>query len=693
MFPFIVTLLFLQDVPETPEKEVVVTATREEADTFDLPFSVDSINRNDLLHRSLFRSLPEALRETAGIMVQKTGQGQGSPFLRGFTGFRTLMLIDGIRLNNSVFRDGPNQYWNTVDPFSIDRLEVVRGPSSVLYSSDAIGGTVNAITIRPDVYQEEGVGYGGRWYNRYGSADNSYTGRGEWQITSGKRFGLIMGETGRIYHDLRAGDPVGEQPNTGYEDYDFDLKSEYWISENVRLVGALQSVTIEDAWRTHKTTSGFSWEGTTVGNERERSFDQARQLAYLQLHAEELDGFVDTIRASLSWHGQEEERFRLKAPTKGGDRQGFDVGTLGLWAQFETELSFGRLTYGIEWYHDEVDSFKDKLDDSGAFVSSSIQGPVSDDASYDLAGVYLQATIPAGEKWEFIAGSRFTYAQAEADKFEDPVTSLESSLKEDWTNLSGSLRVLYSMSEEIHLFGGVSQGFRAPNLSDLTRLDTARSNEIETPSPGLEPEDFVAFELGAKTLFESWEMELSLYYTLINDMIIRRPTGTVIDGDFEVTKENAGDGTLWGGELALRLFFSEEISAFATLGFVRGEVDQYPTSSPDKEREPLSRMMPLTVQLGLRWEPSEAGYWVESLATFADEQDELSSRDESDTQRIPPGGTPSYAVFTLRGGYRFNDHINGSATLENIFDEDYRIHGSGVNEAGVNFVAALDLTF
>ena len=104
-------------------------------------------------------------------------------------------------------------------------------------------------------------------------------------------------------------------------------------------------------------------------------------------------------------------------------------------------------------------------------------------------------------------------------------------------------------------------------------------------------------------------------------------------------------------------------------------------------------MMPLTVQLGLRWEPSEAGYWVESLATFADEQDELSSRDESDTQRIPPGGTPSYAVFTLRGGYRFNDHINGSATLENIFDEDYRIHGSGVNEAGVNFVAALDLTF
>jgi len=84
-----------------------------------------------------------------GVMVQKTGHGQGSPYIRGFTGFRTLLMIDGIRLNNAVFRDGPNQYWNTVDPFSIERLEVVKGPSSVLYGSDAIGGTVNVITRGP----------------------------------------------------------------------------------------------------------------------------------------------------------------------------------------------------------------------------------------------------------------------------------------------------------------------------------------------------------------------------------------------------------------------------------------------------------------------------------------------------------------------------------------------------------------
>ncbi len=88
----------------------------------------------------------ELNREVPGVIVQKTGHGQGSPFLRGFTGFRTLLLIDGIRLNNSVFRDGPNQYWNTVDPFTIGQLEIIKGPSSVLFGSDAIGGTVNVVT-------------------------------------------------------------------------------------------------------------------------------------------------------------------------------------------------------------------------------------------------------------------------------------------------------------------------------------------------------------------------------------------------------------------------------------------------------------------------------------------------------------------------------------------------------------------
>jgi hemoglobin/transferrin/lactoferrin receptor protein len=96
------------------------------------------------------RTLPEALEGVTGVAVQKTAHGQGSPFIRGFTGFRTVLLIDGIRLNNGVFRDGPNQYSATVDPFALGRLEVVRGPGAVLYGSDAVGGTVAWRCTRPE---------------------------------------------------------------------------------------------------------------------------------------------------------------------------------------------------------------------------------------------------------------------------------------------------------------------------------------------------------------------------------------------------------------------------------------------------------------------------------------------------------------------------------------------------------------
>jgi hemoglobin/transferrin/lactoferrin receptor protein len=130
--------------------EIIVTASRRSEKVFAVPYTANVQDARELIENRQVRTLVDAMRELPGVMVQKTGHGQGSPYIRGFTGLRTLFLIDGIRLNNSTFREGPNQYWNTVDPFSVQRLEVVKGPSSVLHGSDAIGGTVNAITRELD---------------------------------------------------------------------------------------------------------------------------------------------------------------------------------------------------------------------------------------------------------------------------------------------------------------------------------------------------------------------------------------------------------------------------------------------------------------------------------------------------------------------------------------------------------------
>jgi hemoglobin/transferrin/lactoferrin receptor protein len=167
----------------------------------------------------------------------------------------------------------------------------------------------------------------------------------------------------------------------------------------------------------------------------------------------------------------------------------------------------------------------------------------------------------------------------------------------------------------------------------------------------------------------------------------------VIGGDDEVTKTNAGDGYVQGIELGTSYRFLPEWTVFATLAWLDGEVDTYPTSVPDKETEPISRLMPTTGLGGVRWDHPGRRYWAEAVMIAAGKAVELNTRDERDTDRFPPGGTPAYAVLTLRGGWKLSDTLTLSAAVENLTNEDYRIHGSGQNEPGTNVVLGADWRF
>ncbi|MBM4062552.1 MAG: hypothetical protein FJ265_15860, partial [Planctomycetes bacterium] len=196
-----------QDPPGRPAEParsalVVVTATRTAQDPFDAPRSVDVVSAEQL-QRGNYRTLPQALRELPGVLVQETAPGQGSPYLRGFTGYQNVMLIDGIRLNNSTFRSGPNQYWSTIDPLSLDRIEVLKGPASALHGSDAVGGVVQVFTVSPDRYSAAGIAHGGSLFGRYASAEDSVAGRAELQAgqtwADGQRTGFLIGAGARSF--------------------------------------------------------------------------------------------------------------------------------------------------------------------------------------------------------------------------------------------------------------------------------------------------------------------------------------------------------------------------------------------------------------------------------------------------------------------------------------------------------------
>lgn len=677
--------------PALPGSPVVVTASRIGIPLASTPGSIAVVDASTALSERSVRTFTDTLREEPSVMVQRTSNAQGSPYLRGFTGFRTLLLVDGIRLNHSVFRDGPNQYWGTVDPFAIGRTELALGPGSVLHGPDSIGGTVQAIT--PSRGAAAGDGADGRVVYRFASAEASHVGRVEGGLDAGDLSASLGGSVKR-FGDVRGGSQVGVQPRTGYEEEAIDGKLQWRARPGVELTLAHQTVDQDDAWRTHNTVHGLRWMGTRPGSNLVRILDQDRSLTYAQLKAADPTPWLGSLHASVSHQRQAEAEDRVRS-NRMRERQGFDVHTLGTFLTLESPSPIGRWVYGGDFYHDWVDTRLRRFNPDGSPASVEIQGPVADNASYDLAGVFAEDRIPVGGRTELSVGGRYAYAAAASDDVRNPLDGRRMSVDRSWHAAVGHLRGVGSLDDAgaWQWTGGLAQSFRAPNLSDLTRFDIAEAGQIETPAPGLSPEHYLTAEGGLRWGRGETGVGATYYRTLLSDHIVRTPTGNLVNGLAEVTKRNAGSGWIHGVEATGRVGLGHGFSARAAFTWQEGELEAYPTSAPVRVTEPVSRLMPTTGLVALRWDEARRRAWVEVVGTLAARQDRLSTSDRMDVERIPPGGTPGYDVYTVRAGWRAGARLTLSAAVENVADRDYRVHGSGINEPGRNLWVMADLRF
>lgn len=673
---------------------VVVTATRTEQDPFLVPRAIDVITF-DAMQRGNFRTTPQALQNLPSVLIQETAPGQGSPFLRGFTGYQNLLLIDGVRLNNSTFRSGPNQYWSTIDPWSIGRIEVLRGPAATQYGSDAIGGTVQVFTKSPDRYAADGVAHGGSLFGRYASAEDSIGARAEFQVgvtrSGGLRTGFLLGGDARSFGDVEGGRATGLQPETAHDETAFDLKVEHWLEPHTKLVFLHQEMAQNNVPRTHATIFGESFAGSAVGTDLRRDLDQNRRLTYLQYHRTHMEGPVQGMKASVSWQTQRELEDRILA--NASERwQAFEVGTLGAFLQFDSDLGdLGRLSYGVDWYHDNVNSWFRRSGTPAA--SDPIQGQVANDASYDLYGAFVQDVIALGRSAELQLGVRYTGAEVDADSVRDP-SGNKIALSDDWDDVSSNAHLRIGILDEWQVYGGVSQGFRTPSLSDLTSFDTARSGEQEIPAPGLDPEHYLGYEVGTKVRTGTVSGQLAWYYTAIDDQILRFPTGAVNGtGQPIVTKANVGDGYVEGIELQYAWAFLPRTTLFGMNSWQYGRVSNFNNNGLTRGEEFVSRLMPLTNMVGLRWEDAEGRFHAETTVLRAEDAEKTSAGDNRDTQRIPPGGTPGYTIWNVRCGWQVDDRTTFELACENVTDVDYRVHGSGSNAPGRSFVVGVRTTF
>ena len=667
-------------------EETIVTASRYEEKLTDAPHITELITQEEIIQQG-FRTVPEAFTLTPGVSVQKTANAQGSPFIRGFTGRQNLFLIDGIRLNNSTFRSGPIQYLATVDGFGLNQIELVKSQGSVLFGSDALGGTVNVRTADSDFLEKEEDRFfqHGSLFYRYNTNSNSNLGRLQQSIGVGKKWGLTLGATVKDFGDVRS-DFFGRQEGTGYQEQALDGKFEIALQPNLKITLAGQTLNQDNISRNHSTLSnpgGFA--GLAPGEFDARDLDQERSLLYARIEHEPEAAWINRYQITASFQTTQDSQFQDR--TTRGDtnpirNQNIDTDIYGLSIEAQSTLPFGTtLIYGADYFEDRIDATGSRIDPLLNTFESDL--PLADDSTYRSLGIFLQARHSWNDRLETTGGLRFTFIDAELDSINESA---------NFNDLVFNARALYNLSEEWQIFGGASQGFRAPNVNDLTGNLTTRSGIQTTGNLDLEPERTLTLELGTRVQQERFQLESSFFATFVDDLIVGVEESPFDD---DQTNINAAEAFILGAELEAKYHLTDSWSLNGFLTWQFGDVtrQEFINQSDGEITEPVSRLSPLRGSLALRYQDPSEKWWAELRGIAAARADRLSASDLNDDERIPPNGTPSYFALHLKGGWKVSDNLEFTATLNNLTDEDFRIHGSGFNEPGFGAILSTKLSW
>ena len=739
-------------------QEVTVTAARAEKDPFKTPNAITVLNLKQL-ERTNAEHASNLLRDTVGVSAQQTTVGQGSPLLRGLTGYQTLIQVDWVRLNNSTFRSGPNQYTATIGPEMLDRAEVLLGSSSMLYGSGAMGGVISFFTKSvPLNPAQETWDIHPRLLARYTTATQERLGRLE--VTGNKgRFGFIAGGGTRFYGDMNPGsgydlhyknrkfEIVNEMPS-GVKLYDYDEVAELskdniperWLIDNEGPLGwraydadakiAYQlndTSTVNVAYQMWRQPQTPRYDKIAPQEFDEFFFEpQNRDLVYANYLVTPIEGSIDTFRLTASYHRQKEGRNEVVRGAT-ARRQRYDtVNTIGLSTQAVSSiLPRQRLVGGAEFYLDMIQSRTVKTDKGKEDIDEN-KGRFINGSQFWDASLYLQDEITVHDRVELTLGGRATFYQTNADlSVRDPAFD---AFNEFDSSLTGSVGVVVGLTEYLNFVSSFGTAFRAPSLNDTTAVEVTNEG-VTAPSPDLRPETSWTVEGGLKAKHSYFRGALTLFHSRVNGLVARRPVQEAYSSETlpqlhqDLIKEyegidvlvfdNVDEAQFQGIELAGLIPIQSAWSVFGNVALIRGEVLKIGGKAPDPKKPWEARTRrepPLNGILGIQWEPMNTQYWATLYVRGAAAQRRLNRSDIRDP-RMPgktrdpaevefdsngyavDAGTPGWWTLNVRGGVRLFDYTRLTLTLENLLDQRYRPHGTGVNAPGFNVSLTLDNRF
>ncbi len=690
--------------------ELVVSGSKFEAQRGTVPNQISLISTNQIA----FQNTPntgDLLINSGNVFVQKSQGGGGSPVLRGFESSRVLVVVDGIRMNNAIYRAGHLQNVLRIDQSMLDRAEILFGPSSVIYGSDALGGVMSFRSKNPTIDKITASAY-----TRYSSAWNEKTIHADVNL-GGKKFGSLTSITYSDFGDLIQGNKrtdkypdfgktlfyaeridgkdnkvtnidYNKQVGSAYSQYDILQKFMYQKSVKVKHLVNLQYSNTSDVPRYDRLTEVS---GTNPKYSEWYYGPEKRFLAAYHLELSEAKIYDKSI-ITAAFQDIEESRISRNFNNVNKKSQIENVKVFTLNADFQKIIKPNTIQYGAEMTFNDVKSTATNLNiNTGVFTPSNTRYPDGKNTMESLA-VYLTNQLNVSQKLYINGGLRFNVIHLNAkfiDKTFFPFPYSEA--KQSPNALSGNLGIVARPTNKTKLSALFSSGFRSPNIDDMTKVFDSKAGTLVVPNPDLKPEYTYNYEASInQQIGEVLTIEATYFYTLFKNAIITAPF--TLKGQSMVdylgvkskvaASQNVREAQITGWNITLYAKLRPDLIFSSTLNNTKGKI-------MDDKNTPLDHIPPMFGRTALRFSKKKLQLEVFSLYNGWKKITNYNLDGEDNQQYATPDGMPSWWTLNLRSEFHINKNLQIQVACENILDKNYRNFASGISNAGRNFIVTL----
>lgn len=700
---------------------VVVSASKWQQAKRDIPVKIAKITNKDINFYNPQTSA-DLLNGSGEVFVQKSQQSGGSPMIRGFATNRLVICVDGVRMNTAIFRSGNIQNVISIDPMSVEQTEVLFGPGSVIYGSDAIGGVMSFTTLKPKFGDKDSTNVTGSAAFRTASANKEMT--GHFDVNVGwEKFAMLTSVSYSSFSDLKMGafgpeeylskfliqrindvDIAVINPNpqiqtpTAYDQINILQKFSYKPSEKWELNYNFQYSTSSDNPRYDRlirTKSGLPRSAEWYYGPQEWMMNN------LSIESKENTSFYDNMVIRIAHQHFEESRHDrdFNKPTKYNRFE--QVEALSANIDFIKAFSENNeLNYGVEAVYDMVKSTgTDENIITGKEIAGPPRYPQSDWASY---AAYATFKHKFSDKFSALGGIRYNQYILDA-KFDTTFYPFPyTTAKINDGAITGSLGFVYNPTEKWSLSVNASTAFRSPNIDDLGKVFDSEPGSVVVPNPGLKAEYAYNGEMSIAKIFGKYlKLEATGYYIYLDNALVRRDftlnglDSIVYDGEMSKVQavQNAAFAQVYGVQAGVEIKLPVGFGISSRFNWQKGiEELEDGTTSPLRHAAPWygkSSLNYTTQKLKMSFNVVYCG--EVSFENMPDEEIGKAYMYAVDVNGDPY--SPAWLTYNFRAQYQLNDNFSINAGIENITDLRYRPYSCGIVAPGRNFVAGVRAVF